>query len=370
MLFRSSLENGTLSWESLADGAIQSFHIEDDLISTAHIKNSTVSLALVTSQVESFHIHDGSLNGSEFSTSIPGTKFSANSIAGDRFKSATIETSKYPAEIPRIKLVKDSIKLSRFNTSSTLFTSASIIKSDSVTGGDFLTNTINGTSLADRTLTAADFSAKLTSGVIPSRIVTAGKIKDGAISGAKLYSNAADSSDTKLLNHQSIDDNIITSAGIEDGSIKKSHLKTTEVDFQKLFNFGDGDNLKNADFLHQHNRPELVCPTNYTNLSGKLSYCISNADITANASNSVNKCALDNGVQGHVCNFQEYISACHADSSALSLNSGSNYLTSNYSSTKILGFKPPGSGCQYMVEPKPFNFDDAVDQKVRCCVNN
>ena len=366
----SGIEDGSLLWDHLDDGALFSVHLQNLVISREHIANSTVSLSLVTSEVDTSHILDGSLTGSEFSTAIPGSKFKTHSIAGDRFQSAVIATSKFPGEIPRIKLKSDTISLNRFNTTTTLFTNNSLIKSNSVTGGDFQTNTISGDTISKRTFQSGDLSELLTSGVIPSQEVTANKIQDLAISGTVLYVNDTDSSDSKLLNHEQLADNIVDSTAIPAGAIHKSHLDTSETDFQKLMNLGSGDTVEHADFLHIHNRPELSCPTNYTNLSGTLEYCIRSTDLTSNPEDSVESCALDGGVQGHVCNFQEYISACNADEGSLNLNNGSTYLTSNYSASKVLGFQPPTSGCQYMSNPVVFNYSSGANNKFRCCVNN
>jgi|GEM_PF-2069435 len=366
----SKVDDDSLLWPHLEDGALHAVHLDGLVISTEHIFNSTVSLTLVTGQVSGVHILDGSLIGSEFATSIPGSKFAANSIAGDRFQSSTIDTSKFPTTIPRTKLADNTLRISKFNTSTTLFTDNSVVNSESVTGDDFQTNTIGEDRLSNRTLQSTDFSELLTSGTVPSLEVTSGKIQDGSITGVTLFKDSSNSSDTRLLNHTYLLDGLVDGSGIPASAIDKTHLLTSETNFQKLMDMGAGDNESHADFMHVHIRPALSCPTNYTNLSGNLEYCIRSADLTDTPENSVETCALDGQTQGHVCNFQEYTSACQADEASLNLDDGSSYLTSNYSTSKVLGFQPPGTGCQLLENPAAFSYSSASTAKFRCCLNN
>ncbi len=369
----SNVVDGSLGWESLSDFAITSDHIPNDYISTEHLANSTVNLAWVTTGIDSSHIADGSLDGSHFSTAIPGDRFIDGTITAGKLANAQIAADKFANSIPRNRIKNDDMLISDFDTSSTLFTESSTnsgIKTNSVLGSDFADATIAGDRLEDRSITSTHITSSLTSGVIPSGVVTSGKIADGAINQAAVYANTSNLSDASLLGASNIASDTVSSVNISDGTLTKAMLDSSESRFHKLMDMGAGDSETHAEFLHYHKRPAITCPANYTDLGGKLEYCISSADISNTPENSVEVCANNNGVQGHVCSFQEYNAACNADSGSLSLNTGNDYITSNYSVSKIMGFQPPSSGCNLRTNPKFFNYSSGTNNSFRCCLNN
>jgi hypothetical protein len=372
-LTSSNVVDGSLGWESLEDAAITSHHIPNGYISTAHLANSTVNLAWVTTGIDSNHIADGSLDGSHFSTAIPGDRFQDGSITSGKLANVEIAASKFANSIPRNRIKNEDMVIEDFDTGSTLFTASSTsyrVATDSVLGSDFVDSSISGDRIKNRSVTSAHITSALTSGVIPSGVVTSGKIADGAVNQAAVYANSSNLSDNRLLAASNFGSATVSSANIEDGSLTKTMLDSSESRFQKLMDMGAVDNETHAQFLHFHKRTGIVCPTNYTDLGGKLEYCISSIDISNTPENSVEVCANNAGVQGHVCSFQEYNSACNADAGSLNLNTANNYITSNYSVSKIMGFQPPSAGCNLRTNPRFFSYNAADSDSFRCCLNN
>ena len=235
----------------------------------------------------------------------------------------------------------------------------------SINASEFADDTFATVKIADGALTAAKISGTLDVSVIPSGAATAGKIANGGVGNAELFSDATGASANLIVSAQ-IKDNIIAAANVADGTITEAMLNSGDATFQKIFDFGGDDTESHAELVHDHNMYSTTCPTGFSNLGGTINFCISDADVTGTPENLFEKCSANE--QARVCNFQELNQACLANTGTLGLTNGGNYVLANFSPTKIIGFTYSTGQCNFHQNSTFYNYNDSDTRRARCCV--